>query len=167
MNKTKGTIFYSAVALFSLLFIAVAVWINQSYFAGVVNQPIIITMGLCILGLSGFELYKKTFEQRHAVSTAVLCATSIVFLVVIFPGNSYTASEEQLVERLSEEHGEEARPLEVFTSSFTGNERPSVFVTRYYVHSVEAGGEELFYFVNPASGEAIELETADEGPNGE
>ncbi|WP_026690761.1 hypothetical protein [Alteribacter aurantiacus] len=160
MTSKKGILFYSAVALFSMIFIAVAVWVNQSLYAGVVNQPIIITMGLCILGLAVFELYKKTFEQRHALSTAVLCVTSVVFLIVIFPSHSYEASEQQLVAELSDEWNEDVRSIGVITPSFTGNERPSVFVTRFYVHGIEANGEEVFFFVDPASGESTQLETA-------
>ncbi len=163
MKKNTGFIFYGAIIAFSLIFIFSAISLNENYYAGVVNQPLIITIGACMIGLAFFELYKRTFEKRHAISTAILCSISVIFLIVVFPSYNYTEAGEQLMNEYENE-GHQVALEEVITPSFVGNEQPTLFISRYYVHSVTIEDEDdsYFYFVDPSSGETLRLETFDE-----
>ncbi|TMW71811.1 hypothetical protein [Alteribacter natronophilus] len=154
MNKRYGLIFYSTVAIFSTVFLIASTAVNRNTYAGTVNEPIIWTIGACILGLAGYELYKRTFEKRHAVSTAVLCVVSIIFLYIVFPSNSYSDGAERVLDHTG---NGELIPLDM--ESFRANEQPSMFVTRYYIYGIDTGEGEEFYLVDPTDGDAILLET--------
>ncbi|PYZ97110.1 hypothetical protein CR205_00435 [Alteribacter lacisalsi] len=156
MKKNNGFIFYGAVAIFSIVFLAAAISINRGAYAGTVNEPIVWTIGICIFGLAAFELYKRTFEKRHAVSSAVLCAVSVIFLFIIFPSYSYEDGAEAVLEYTGEDN---STLMSLDMQSFKANEQPSMFVTRYYIYGVETAEDEQFYLVNPADGETVLLET--------
>ncbi|MBB5172840.1 hypothetical protein [Texcoconibacillus texcoconensis] len=158
MSKTTGRLIYITLSIISLGLFLYAIWLNQNAFANVIDETIFYVAFLCIIGLVGFELYKKTFLTRDLFASLTVTTLSIMFIaLLVFPSFSYHDGKSVLEEDIDEE----ITFQDIGLSSFPIGERPSLFIDDYYLYSVKLNNDLAFFYVNPTNGHTQKFDASE------